>query len=152
MRLTVFSDYTLRTLIYLALHPTRFVTIAEIAAAYRISSNHLMKVAQHLAARGDVITLRGQHGGLRLARSAAEIRVGDVVRATEPDSALAPCHECVIQPGCSLSGLLDEALAAFMAILDRRSVADLAASPNALLPLLDHAQAKRNPCQQRLPS
>ena len=68
MRLTTFSDYTLRTLMYLALHPDRFVTIAEIAAAYRISSNHLMKVAQHLAASGDVMTLRGQHGGLRLAR------------------------------------------------------------------------------------
>jgi Rrf2 family transcriptional regulator, nitric oxide-sensitive transcriptional repressor len=149
MRLTVFSDFTLRTLMYLALHPTRFVTIAEIAAAYRISSNHLMKVAQHLAARGDVITLRGQHGGLRLARAAADIRVGDVIRATEPDLALAPCGDCVIQPGCSLSGLLDEALTAFMTVLDRRTIADLVASPNVLLPLLDHDRAERCLSEQR---
>ena len=136
MRLTTFSDYTLRTLIYLALHPGRFVTIAEIAASYRISSNHLMKVAQHLASSGEVITLRGQHGGLRLARPAAEIGIGDVIRRTEPDMALVPCPHCVIQPGCKLPGVLDKALAAFMAVLDAHTIADLVTDPGALLPLL----------------
>lgn len=136
MRLTTFSDYTLRTLIYLALHPDRFVTIAEIATAYRVSPNHLMKVTQHLAGSGEVVTLRGQHGGLRLACPAAEIRVGDVIRRSEPDMALTPCPSCVIQPGCVLPSVLDRALTAFMAVLDRHTIADLAADPGALLPLL----------------
>ncbi|WP_428492732.1 Rrf2 family transcriptional regulator [Rhodopila sp.] len=136
MRLTLFSDYTLRTLMYLALHPDRFVTIAEIAAAYRISSNHLMKVVQQLAASGEVLTLRGQHGGLRLGRPASEIRVGEIIRRTEPEMALAPCAECVIQPGCLLPDLLDRAVAAFMAVLDQHTVADLVANPRALTSLL----------------
>jgi Rrf2 family transcriptional regulator, nitric oxide-sensitive transcriptional repressor len=142
MRLTTFSDYTLRTLMYLALHPNRFVTIAEIAAAYRISSNHLMKVVQHLAGSGAVITLRGQHGGLRLARPASEIRIGDVIRRTEPDLAMMPCAECVIQPGCVLPGVLDQAMAAFMAVLDGHSVADLVVEPATLLPLLERERAE----------
>jgi Rrf2 family nitric oxide-sensitive transcriptional repressor len=137
MRLTTFSDYTLRTLMYLALNPDRFVTIAEIAAAYRISSNHLMKVAQQLAGSGEVVTLRGQHGGLRLARPATEIRIGDVVRYTEPDMALAPCSECVIQPGCTLPDVLDRAVAAFLEVLNDHTVADLVANPGGLKPLLD---------------
>ncbi len=136
MRLTTFSDYALRTLMYLALYPDRFVTIAELAASYRISPNHLMKVVQHLAAHGTVTTLRGQHGGLRLARPADEIRVGEVIRQTEPDMALVPCAACVIHPGCGLPGVLDEALQAFMTVLDRHTVADLVAQPGALVPLL----------------
>jgi Rrf2 family nitric oxide-sensitive transcriptional repressor len=143
MRLTTFSDYTLRTLMYLALHPDRFVTIAEIAAGYRISPNHLMKVAQHLAGSGDVVTLRGQHGGLRLARAAAAIRVGDVIRRAEQDLTLAPCASCVIQPGCVLPGALDRAVAAFMAVLDEYSIADLVAAPGTLLPLLERSPAFR---------
>ena len=143
MRLTIFSDYTLRTLMYLALHPNRFVTISEVAAAYRISSNHLMKVVQHLAAEGQVITLRGQHGGLRLARPATEISVGGVIRGTEPDMALAPCAGCVIQRACTLASLLDQALLAFMTVLDGQSIADLVAAPGALLPLLDPDQDAR---------
>src|SRR5579859_7305297 len=83
MRLTVFSDYALRVLTYLARHPDRFVTIQEIAGHYGVSGNHLMKVVQHLAAREFVVTLRGPRGGLRLARPAQEIRIGEVVRGTE---------------------------------------------------------------------
>jgi Rrf2 family nitric oxide-sensitive transcriptional repressor len=137
MRLTTFSDYTLRTLMYLALHPNRFVTIAEIAGAYRISTNHLMKVAQDLAGSGMVVSLRGQRGGLRLAQPAAAIRIGDVIRRAEPDMALFPCASCVIQPGCVLPNVLDQALAAFMAVLDAHSIADLVADRGALLPLLE---------------
>ncbi len=90
MRLTTFSDYMLRTLMYLALHPARFVTIAEIAAAWRISPNHLMKVVQHLGAAGEVTTLRGPHGGVRLARPAGDIRLGAVVRGGNRTIILAP--------------------------------------------------------------
>jgi Rrf2 family nitric oxide-sensitive transcriptional repressor len=95
-----------------------------------------MKVAQHLAASGDVITLRGQHGGLRLARPAAEIRLGNVIRGTEPDVALVPWTDSVLQAGGVHQSVLDRAMAAFMAVLDGHSVADLIASPGALTPLL----------------
>jgi Rrf2 family transcriptional regulator, nitric oxide-sensitive transcriptional repressor len=136
MRLTTFSDYTLRVLMYLALHPNRFVTIPEIAAAFGVSTNHLMKVVQQLAASGDVVTLRGPHGGLRLGRPADVIHVGSVIRASEPDMALAPCSECIIQPACGLTGVLDQAIAAFMAVLDAYTVADLVGRRETLVELL----------------
>jgi Rrf2 family nitric oxide-sensitive transcriptional repressor len=136
MRLTTFSDYALLTLMYLAVHPNRFVTIGEIAAAYGISANHLMKVTQDLSANGTVITLRGQRGGLRLAQAAADVRVGDIIRRTERDLDLtrgimrATSRGEVARPvdaGSVLPMILDQALAAFMAVLDRYSVADLVA-------------------------
>lgn len=140
MRLTTFSDFALRTLMYLALYPDRLVTIAEIAAAFGVSANHLMKVVQLLAVNGAITTLRGKHGGLRLARPAEQIKLGVIVRRTEPDMALAPCFEaggvCVIQPGCRLATVLDKALAAFMAVLDATTLADLTADPAALKQLL----------------
>jgi Rrf2 family nitric oxide-sensitive transcriptional repressor len=116
MRLTVFSDHALRVLAYLARHPNRFVTIQEIAGHYGVSGNHLMKVVQHLAANGLVLTLRGPRGGLRLARPAQEIRIGDVVRGTEAGLIAIPC---------GTRGVLDRAMMAFMAVLDGCSVADL---------------------------
>jgi Rrf2 family nitric oxide-sensitive transcriptional repressor len=140
MRLTTFSDYSLRTLVYLALHPDRFSTIAEIASAYGISANHLMKVVQTLAGSGDIVTLRGPHGGLRLARPPEDIRLGDVIRRTETDSALAACFgtpdTCGIQPACVLTGILGKALAAFMDVLDSHTLADLVVHPDSLLNLL----------------
>jgi Rrf2 family nitric oxide-sensitive transcriptional repressor len=127
MRLATFTDYTLRTLIYLALRPDKLVTIAEIAGAYQISSNHLMKVVHHLALSGDVMTVRGQFGGLRLARPAQEIQVGTVVRRSEPTFEMMPCFEgdCTIKPEGVLIGAVNEALRAFTAVLDRYTVADL---------------------------
>jgi Rrf2 family nitric oxide-sensitive transcriptional repressor len=149
MRLTAFSDYTLRTLTYLALHPDRFVTINEVAVAYSISANHLMKVVQALAGSGDVVTLRGPHGGLRLARPAAEIRLGDVIRRTESDAAQSPCFgtpdTCGIQAACVLTGILADALAAFMAVLDSHTLADLIVQPDSLLSLLDRPSDR--PCK-----
>ena len=139
MRLTMFSEYALRTLMYLALHPDRFVTIAEIAAAYRISSNHLMKVVQQLAGGGQVITLRGQHGGLRLARPASEIRVGDVIRRTEASTGLLPRADCGSGPGDVLPAMLDRAMTAFMAVLDEHTIADLNADAQRLLQSLGRA-------------
>jgi len=140
MRLTSFTDYTLRTLIYLALQPDRLATIADIAAAYDISANHLMKVVHQLAVAGDIVTVRGQRGGLRLAKPASEINIGAVVRRTEPDMDLVSCfaqeQRCVIQNGCVLQHALGDALAAFLAVLDRYTLADLAAPQRALAELL----------------
>ena len=128
MQLTAFTDYTLRTLIYLAIEEGRRATIAEIADAYGIAENHLTKVVLQLGQAGDVETLRGRGGGLRLARPAAEISIGAVVRRTEPGLALAPClgtGNCVITPACGLRPVLAEALDAFLAVLDRYTLADL---------------------------
>lgn len=122
MRLTAFTEYSLRLLAHLARNPDRFVTIREIAQAEGISANHLMKVAQHLAATGDVQTLRGPRGGLRLNRPAEAIQVGDVVRRTEPD--LGRADGRAVDPG--IDQIIGEAVAAFMAVLDRVSVANLA--------------------------
>jgi Rrf2 family transcriptional regulator, nitric oxide-sensitive transcriptional repressor len=140
MRLTVFTDYTIRTLIYLALRPDRLVTIGDIAKAYRISNNHLMKVVHHLALSGDVATVRGQRGGLRLGRPASEINIGAVVRRSETDLALVPCFgsqsDCVIQPECVLARAVAEALQAFVTTLDRYTLADIARPHAALARLL----------------
>jgi Rrf2 family transcriptional regulator, nitric oxide-sensitive transcriptional repressor len=136
MRLTAFTDYTLRTLIYLALRPEKLVTIADIATAYDVSANHLTKVVHHLAQAGDIATVRGQHGGLRLARPPGAIRLGNVVRRTEPDLELVACFDagqhCVIQEGCVLKHALDSALQAFLAVLDGYTLADLVAPRLAL--------------------
>ncbi|HUN42241.1 MAG TPA: Rrf2 family transcriptional regulator [Acetobacteraceae bacterium] len=140
MRLTVFTDYTLRTLIYLALRPDTLVTISDVATAYKISTNHLMKVVHQLALSGDIITVRGQRGGLRLARPANEINIGAVVRRAEPDLELVPCFGsktvCVIHPACVASIAVDEALRAFLATLDRYTLADLVRTSPALAGLL----------------
>jgi Rrf2 family nitric oxide-sensitive transcriptional repressor len=140
MRLTVFTDYTLRTLVFLALRPSKLVTIADIAQAYQISNNHLMKVVHQLALAGDVTTLRGQRGGLRLARPAAEINIGTVVRRTEADLEMMPCfgsqNTCVIHPDCVLASAVDEALRSFLATLDRYTLADLLVPRESLARLL----------------
>ena len=131
MRLTVYTDYSLRMLMYLAVKGDGRATIAEVAEAYGISKAHLTKVAHQLGLAGYVETIRGKGGGLRLARPAEEIGLGDVIRRTEPDMALVPCFEpvhapcCPIVPACGLRGALYEARQAFLAVLDRHSLADL---------------------------
>jgi Rrf2 family nitric oxide-sensitive transcriptional repressor len=132
VQLTRYSDYTLRVLIYLALHPERLVTIEEIARSYDISKAHLVKVVHQLGLRGYVETVRGRRGGLRLARRAEEIRVGEVVRSTEENMDLVECFDpensqCAIEPACGLRSVLHEALGAFLAVLDRYTIADLVA-------------------------
>ena len=136
MRLTLYTDYSLRVLLYLAVRPDRLSSTAEIARAYGVSQNHLTKVVHDLRHAGYVASVRGRFGGIRLARPAGEIVVGDVVRHTEDDFRLAGCDRCVIAPACGLSGALDEALAAFMAVLDGYRLADLAAKRGELADLL----------------
>jgi Rrf2 family transcriptional regulator, nitric oxide-sensitive transcriptional repressor len=129
MRLTTFSDYSLRTLICLAVRGQS--TIAEISRLYGISEAHLNKVVHQLGVAGDIETTRGRGGGIRLARPAEAINVGAVVRLTE-DLALVTCFEggtCLISPACVLQKALKEALEAFLAVLDHYTIADLTASP-----------------------
>lgn len=141
MRLTVYTDFSLRVLMYLALNPGRLPTIGEIAASYRISRNHLMKVVHELGLAGYAETVRGKNGGLRLARPPQEIVLGEVVRRTEPDMALVPCFEggraaCIITPACTLRRALHEARAAFLKVLDSYTLADLLENRSELAALL----------------
>lgn len=129
MRLTRFSDYSLRVLIHLGLNGGRQVSIREIAQAYGISEAHLMKVVHGLAQHGYVATTRGRGGGLKLARPAETIRIGAVIRDTEDDMALTECfssgNTCPIAGPCGLQSMLREALDAFLAVLDRHTLDDL---------------------------
>ena len=141
MRLTVYSDFSLRLLIYLAVSAEARVTIGTVADAYGIPKNHLTKVAHQLGLAGYVATVRGKGGGLRLAKPPASIRLGDVVRLTEPDFALVPCFApvragCPIIPACGLIGALRKAGAAFLAELDRYTLADITVRRSELCQLL----------------
>jgi Rrf2 family nitric oxide-sensitive transcriptional repressor len=139
MRLTTLTDYSLRMLIHLAIKPDGRATIAEVADAYRISGNHLMKVAHMLGQAGYLATLRGRGGGLALARPAAAITAGEVVRCMEPDMAIVPCFgdgACAILPACRLKHRLHAAREAFLAVLDATTIAELAEPQGELRDLL----------------
>ena len=132
MRLTQWTDYTIRVLMYCAACRDRPqpVTIGEIAQSHRISRSHLTKVVQDLSTKGWLDTTRGRGGGLRLARAADEINLGDVVRSTETDFNLVECfdaehNECGLTPHCQLYGVIDRAMQSFFAELDRVTLADL---------------------------
>lgn len=141
MRLTTYTDYALRLLMYVAVKDDGLATISEVATAYSISKNHLMKVAYELGLAGYVETVRGRSGGLRLAKPAKAIGLGDVVRDTEQDMALVPCFDpadktCVIGSCCALRRALREASAAFLDVLDGYTLADLVKSRAPLRRLL----------------
>ena len=130
MRLTRHTDYAMRVLLYLGARPDRVCTIPEMARAYGISHNHLMKVVHQLGKAGYVTSVRGRHGGIRLARAARAINVGAVMRASETQTGaegltLLDCPQCPIAPACRLTSVIDEALAAFFAVLERHSLEDL---------------------------
>ena len=128
MRLTRYTDYSLRCLMYLGLHGPQLTSIHEIATAYGISEHHLTKVVHELGRSGVVETVRGRGGGIRLGRPAAEIGIGVMVRATEESFALVDCFSaegCAIAGPCRLAPALSEALEAFLAVLDRYTLADL---------------------------
>ena len=139
MRLSTFSDYSLRVLMYLGAQPDRLATIAEIAAGHGISESHLMKVAHQLGRGGFIETVRGKGGGLRLAMAANEMVLGDVIRHTESDFNLVECFasnaSCRIQGACCLNSILDQAVQALFRVLDRYTLADLLVNPQGLIPL-----------------
>lgn len=127
MKITQFTDYSLRLLLFLADNPERVISVREAAEFYDISAEHLKKVVRHLADEGYVETMRGKKGGLKLARDPQSINVGYLVRRSE-NLHLLPCHDlgdtCPIQ-NCKLALTVNEALEAFLAVLDRKSLADL---------------------------
>lgn len=134
VRLSLFSDYSLRIVILLGSTPDRVVSVKEIAATYGISFHHLTKVANGLVALGVVEAARGRNGGLRLAKAAQEINIGWLVRCTEADLAIVECldsvtNTCPLSPDCRLKGVLEQALRAFVDVLDQYTLADLVRSP-----------------------
>lgn len=145
MKLTTFSDYTLRVLMFLAVNRERLATIPEIATAYGISENHLMKVVHQLACSGVVESVRGKGGGIRLAREPETIRLGKVLRASEGNAPIVECLSvdggaCRITPACRLAPILVDAFNALYASLDQYTLADLTTAPRKINSLL--AQTK----------
>ena len=134
MRLTSFTDYTLRSLMYLGMNRDKLVTIQEIADLHDISKNHLTKVIHQLGASGLVETVRGRHGGLRLNREPEDINIGEVVRDSESDFHIAECFEmdpghCAFLRDCALKRKLGEATEAFLHVLDGMTLADILPGP-----------------------
>lgn len=125
MKLTLFTDYAVRVLLYLGARPERLCSIAEVAQAYRVSQNHLMKVVNQLARQGYVESVRGRSGGIRLGRAPEAINLGRLIRDTEDGFELVDCGACVVAPACGVTSVLGEALAAFLAVLDRYTLADM---------------------------
>ena len=140
MRLTQWTDYTLRVLMYCASMNDRVqpVTITEVAEVYGVSRSHLMKIVQQLAAQGLLETTRGRGGGMRLMRPASTINVGAVVRSTETDFNMVECfdpltNECCLRESCRLKGVLGQAVQAYLAVLDAVTLADLVAPASPLV-------------------
>lgn len=161
MRLTNYSDYALRTLMYLAVMPedAHLATIQDIADSYQISKSHLTKIIHQLAQLGYIESIRGKNGGIRLAKRAEAINLGEVLRHTEPDFAIVPCFvearqpnnsvnitiekdnkaeqvSCMIQPNCLLKKVFYEATQAFITVMDSYTLADITQNGNKLWALL----------------
>lgn len=141
LRLSQFSNYAIRILMYAALNGRQPSSLPKIARAYDISYNHLKKSATTLVRLGYLETVRGRVGGVRLAQSAADIRIGRVIRLTEGSVDLVECFDpatntCPLMRVCQLNRALQEALAAFFAVLDSYTLADFVAEPEALTSLL----------------
>ena len=141
MRLTQYTDYALRVLMYLGVKKDELSTIKEIADRYGISENHLMKVVHQLGKHGFVHTTRGRNGGIQLATTPKKINVGDVVRKCEDDMRLVECFDaktntCPISKVCGLAGIVDEALNAMLAVFDKKTLADVLKKSPGIRPTL----------------
>lgn len=142
MRLTLYTDYSLRVLLYIGIKETKTLsTIQEVSDAYGISRNHLTKVVHELGKLGLIETVRGRGGGFRLNMAPKEINVGDVVRKMEDDFHLVECfncatNKCVITPVCKLKDVLHEALAAYFKVLDSYTLADFVENNEGLATIL----------------
>ena len=142
MRLTHHSNYAIRLMMYCGLADRPVCRIADIANAYGISENHLTKIAQRLAQIGVIETVRGRNGGVRLARAPQDINVGEILRSTEENLTLVECFDeqsnsCPLASACRLKCILERGLAAFLAVLDGYTLADLISIPGPLRDLLE---------------
>jgi Rrf2 family nitric oxide-sensitive transcriptional repressor len=140
MQLTQFTDYSLRALIYIALRK-ELCTINDIATAYAISSNHLLKIIHNLSKMGIIKTTRGKSGGITMAQNPSELNLGELVMKLEPNFDLVPCFNkekanCCIAPVCKLKRILFEAKESFLAVLKEYTLADVLDNPMALQELL----------------
>jgi Rrf2 family nitric oxide-sensitive transcriptional repressor len=134
MQLTTFTDYSLRVLIYAAVRPESRCLTTDVARAFGISRHHVVKVVNELQHLGYLDTTRGRHGGFALAMPPDRIRIGEVVQRTEGTMTLVECFDrdtntCPLTRACGLKGALGEAVNAFLAVLDRYSLADFIAEP-----------------------
>ena len=157
MRMTHHTDYALRMLIALAVSDEDTTTVADIAGRYRISRNHLLKVALHLKQLKLIETTRGRSGGVRLGRDPADINIGALVRTMEGDFALVEClksdgGQCAIEPVCRLKGVVREALEAYLKVFDRYTLADLVKNGDALKQMLGLSSLPRASARSRVPS
>ena len=142
MKLTLHTDYALRMLIFLAVRDGRPATVSDVAKAYGLSRNHLLKVSLNLGKLGYVKTSRGRAGGIALGVRPEDIKLGDVLRATEDGFALVECRRpeggaCVISPACRLKGIVGKAVEAFLGVFDAHTLADLVGNRTLLAGLLD---------------
>ena len=129
MQLTTFTDYGLRTLMFLAAHPDRLCSIREVAGYYDISYNHLVKVAHRLAQLGVIVSTKGKGGGIKLAKRADQLKLGDLVRFLEPSMDVVECfnrdsNTCRITDSCQLKHYLFDAKKDFLASLNRHTLSD----------------------------
>lgn len=145
MRLTHYTDYAIRTLMYLALlpDPKKLTTINAVAEAYQIPKNHLMKIVHQLATLGYIESVRGKRGGIRLAKNSKDINIGELIRHTEPDFNLVACFEqdpknpCTISPECRLKHMFAQANHAFLKVLDSYCLADTLSNPEHMMQMLN---------------
>jgi Rrf2 family nitric oxide-sensitive transcriptional repressor len=142
MRLSLFTDYSFRMLIHVAARDPELVTISEVSQGYGIARNHLTKIAHELGRAGYLETIRGRNGGMRLAKPATEIGLGEIMRLGEGASPLVECFDpatnrCIITPACHLKHLLADACESFYANLDQHTLAEIVTRPKELLSLLE---------------
>ncbi len=154
MRLTVYTDYSLRVLVYVGLKESGLATVGEISESYGISRNHLTKVVHRLGLLGYLENVRGRKGGIRLARPPSAMNIGKLVRRLEEDMALVQCFDaasprCRIERACVLRSTLREALAAFLGVLDGRTLEDLIAPRRPLQRLLHEGRGRAGASRSR---
>lgn len=142
MRLTAYSDYSIRILAYLTLKAENKSTIAEVSETYGISKEHVRKIVHHLVKEGYITSTRGRLGGLLIAKEAHEINIGELVRTTEADFNIVECfddenNDCILKGACKLQAILNTALQAFLEVLDQYTLKDLLTPQNAIMELLD---------------
>ncbi len=149
MRLTNFTDYALRILLYTAAHDDKLTTIAEIQKTFSLSKGHLMKIVHLLSTEGYIHAVRGRSGGIKLGKKPEEINLGELVRLTEPDFRLVECfgadNQCIISQFCKLPGPLNNALNAFLETLDGHTLRDMMLPQSSFTTAPDQLFPRRGP-------